>query len=118
MQEKEVERRVYVRLEARLPVSYYAIGRHPHWSMTRDISAQGMRFITEMKMTPSDTLGIQIEPTEAEESIFILAQVAWSKPCESAESQDSLSFYETGVRFIRVHPDRSALLNYSTGDSK
>ena len=107
---EESERRAYVRLQVELPVSYSVEGRPTQHSLTQDVGAQGMRFLTDSRLDPKTSISLMIRAFDPEQSISINGRVAWSRPLPLGDHPEHLIPFETGIEFIEVHPDRQTLL--------
>jgi Tfp pilus assembly protein PilZ len=72
------DRRMFARFAVELPVGYTEQNQNrKNEAQTRDISAQGICFVTEQKLPAGTSLDIQLRLPDTKDSLFTKGRVAW-----------------------------------------
>ena len=109
------ERRKFVRLGMRLNVSYRIIQtKKVGSSLTRDLSAGGVRFVAEHLLDPGTQLECFIQLPDRTEAVRFLGTVVWSRAAYSGDRMLQ-GASEVGVQFVEIEPKDQALIQqYAT----
>jgi c-di-GMP-binding flagellar brake protein YcgR len=107
------ERRKYQRIESNLPLQYKnlrKIGESPTGSLTKDLSAGGVRFRTGEFISLACRLVVEINLPTVEKPIKAISKVAWIRKVPASDS------YELGNQFLEItKEDRSHVTNFVNG---
>jgi c-di-GMP-binding flagellar brake protein YcgR len=111
MNQKESERRRYIRVGMQISVSYVVFDevRESKVSIAKDISGGGMRLPLKEKLTVGTLLELQLELLKQNKTIVLEAKVVWIKP----HPEDKDYPYEAGIEFLGIGAvQRSMISNY------
>jgi len=100
------EKRLFPRIEAKLPFRYRVIGqKHVFAARIKDISASGVGFVAEDFIAPSTDLRLEIGiPVKL---IYPVARVVWSHAIAHSDR------YRVGIEFSRInYRERCNLADY------
>jgi len=103
-----MERRKYQRLESNLPVHYRnlrKIGESPIGSLTKDISAGGIRFKTGEFISLACRLVVEIQLPALAKPIKAISKVTWIRKSSSGDQ------YELGNQFLEITKEDKALIS-------
>jgi c-di-GMP-binding flagellar brake protein YcgR len=101
--ERLTERRRFIRLKAPIPVTYTVSGSNSiHTAITKDISADGLRFESNAKdINESDMLELKLEIEDARKAVHAKGKVIWKKKL----SLEDVAPYDIGVEFTEIEED-------------
>jgi c-di-GMP-binding flagellar brake protein YcgR len=101
------ERREFLRLHARLNISYKITDtKQLGKSLSKDMSGGGVRFVAEHPLE----IGAQVDITlHLDMPVRFRGEVVWSKPVLKSDT-DPLGGTEVGVRLIEITPKELALI--------
>lgn len=108
------EQRQFVRLDARLDVTYTvlqtgAVGQ----AVTKNISGGGVCIFTERVLAPGTRLQVAMKLPEGERPVNFIAEVVWSEAYEIIGKAERRRAVETGVRFVEIAPpDQEAVMQH------
>ncbi len=105
--ENKKEKRRFRRLNASCSVKYaiMAAMHSPYDTLSKDISAGGLRILTDRNFKFGTLLEMEIA-MQNRPSLFAIGKVVWVKKPRSAGKD-----FETGVRFMNIEPaDREAIM--------
>lgn len=107
------ERRQYVRLNAKLDVSYAVLPQTSDVeSGTKDVSAGGIRFQVKESLVPGTRARFEIL-LPGRQSIPFIGEIVWSDAFKASTTLSSSASYEVGVRIIEISgADREAMKRY------
>jgi c-di-GMP-binding flagellar brake protein YcgR len=98
------ERRRFIRLEVPVEVKY-VIEEDPNQTRkqvsTKDLSCDGLRFISEQKVEDGSFLDINLTIPKANNPVHIKGKTIWSK---KLSTEDTAPF-EVGVEFVQIEED-------------
>ena len=101
------ERRQYIRLSKSLEVSYRISNQLMRFSSRSvDISMGGICLSVPQRLDPGTVFELEIRPTGVKKPIVATAKVMWLK-----ERNDAQLPFEIGIKFIRITPSDSKILN-------
>jgi c-di-GMP-binding flagellar brake protein YcgR len=108
------ERRRFVRLDTRLPVTYRVLpSDETKQSVTKDIGGGGVCVFVRDPLTPGTQLRIEIAVPDQERPIAFTGEVAWCEPYEIIGKTQRERSVEAGVRFAQIDPkDQQAIMRY------
>lgn len=110
------ERRRFVRLNARLPVTYLILpsGTRQH-STTKNLGGGGISFYAEKALRSGTHLQMALTLPDREEPAHFTAEVTSSVQYATAGKGGSRRSVEVGVRFLEIAPkDQEAVMEYVT----
>jgi c-di-GMP-binding flagellar brake protein YcgR len=102
------ERRRYQRIESNLPLQYKnlrKVGESSTGSLTRDLSAGGVRFRTSEFISLACRLVVEINLPTVNKPIKAISKVAWIKRVPSSDS------YELGNQFLEITKEDKSHIN-------
>ena len=103
------ERRQFLRLSARLKVTYRVVGStSPFSSLTSNIGGGGMSVFTVRRLMPGTILKMAIKLPRRSRLVSFTAEVIWSGALLERAGR-GLAF-ETGVRFLKLGSEDRALI--------
>ena len=104
------ERRQFIRLDARLHVSYTIAGtKQLGTALSRNISGDGMRFVAEHPLDVGARLEVIVHLSSPDMPIRFVGEVMWTKLLTNMDAA-SLGGTEVGVRFVEIAPQDAALI--------
>lgn len=108
------ERRKFVRLDTRLPVTYEVMPGSPSQpSVTKDIGGGGVCVFLKEPLKPGARLRVKIKLPDQEAAIEFTAEIAWCEQYEVIGKTRRERSIEAGVRFLEVDPaDQQALMRH------
>lgn len=115
-----LQRRQYIRLPARLPITYtiLPVKVPPVPAVTRNTGGGGVGFFTETKLEPHIVLRICVTFPGYHRSVTFTGEVVWSGKLFLNKKDDAPHEFETGVRFIDVSPDdRAFIIQFARGEA-
>ncbi len=101
------DRRIFQRLEGIVNVRYGVKGRDKHKleSLPRNIGGGGVGICLTEKLQPGTLLELEITvPDNPQKAILGSGEVLWTKPFGLIEAEQTVSLYETGIKFIDINP--------------
>lgn len=113
------ERREFVRLDARVEVSFQMLPEgEAKRSMTKNISGGGICFFSDEVLQPGTHMRGTVKLPEQQEPLNFTAEVVWSAPYEVIGGKETWRGVEIGVRFINIsREDQDALTRYVSSSS-
>ena len=101
------ERRKYVRLSIPLEINFSVEGQpnSRHQSIAKNISPNGIRFITDQNLSLGQTLDLDIKIPAKGESVPLKAKVVWAG---AAKAEKGKGAFEVGLEFIQIADDRKS----------
>ena len=107
-----MERRQFIRLDARLNVSYKIAGTQQLGkSLSKDVSGGGVRFIAEHPLDVGTRLEVIVQ---MDLPVRFVGEVMWARPATTSTAA-GFGGTEVGVRFVEIAPKDLALIKqYAT----
>lgn len=106
------ERRQSIRASSRLVVIFKNLKTGKvRRALTKDISASGMRLITEELLESGTPLDIEVKLPDRDTPMAFTAEVIWSQPVGEPRKSYQNPTAETGVKFVRIDAKDQTLLN-------
>lgn len=101
--DKLIERRKYIRLQTPIPMSYTIQDTGSvHTAVTKDISAEGLRFETRSKDIVEDAaLELKLEIYGAKNPVHAKGRVIWKKQVSLEDNAP----YDVGIEFSEIEED-------------
>jgi c-di-GMP-binding flagellar brake protein YcgR len=108
------ERRQFVRLDARLPITYRLLPSSDlQASSTKDIGGGGIRLSVSEPLTPGTPLEVTIKLPNREESITVTGVVVWCEQSDVVDKTQQARSVEAGVKFVYMNPeDQQAIMQH------
>ncbi len=95
------EKRRYIRLEMPIKIIYNAKNDNQmKESFSKDISAEGLRFIASSPINPGAEIELKISLPDATNPVHIQGKTVW---CSKTNQGDEI--YEVGVEFVKIEED-------------
>ena len=103
IKDRLVEKRRYIRLKTPIPLTYtIAAAGNTHSSITKDISADGLRFETTLKdLKESAILELRLGITNANNPVHAKGKVIW----KMQTSLEDDAPYDVGIEFTEIEED-------------
>lgn len=103
MPDRLIERRKYIRLKSPVPITFTVLDTEAvHHAVTKDISAEGLRFETNSKdLKETESLEMKLEIYGANNPVHAKGKVIWKKKLGLEDN----ALYEIGVEFIEIEED-------------
>ena len=112
VEDKEAERRRFVRFTTWLDLTYAVVGAVEAMpAMTRNVSAGGIGFFTKSRLTPGTILNLELKFPNKPQPVKFTGEVAWSGPLLLFGQDDAPRAFETGVRILKIAPDDQQFLS-------
>ncbi len=112
MKKNSEERRRLIRLEVPIELKYIVEDDPSQTRIraaTKDLSCDGLRFISEHKIDKGSMLDINLAIPSANNPVHIKGKVIWSKKI----SEDDAAPFEVGVESVRIEEDnKNTFLKY------
>lgn len=107
---ERVERRRFIRLEVPIDIQYNVLGQNLLKEVTtKDISCDGLRFVTTEPLGVDSRLRLTIWIPKARNPVHAEAKIVWAKRQASAEAEQ----YEVGVELSKIEEDnKNTFLKY------
>jgi hypothetical protein len=108
------ERRRFPRIGSRLTtfVKFLDTGKVVR-VLTEDVSAAGVRFVTEGLLEPGTTLELEMKLPDLDRPMTCRAEVVWSQVREGPRKSYEKPLAAVAVKFVEIDPKtRSLLLHY------
>lgn len=106
------ERRRFIRLEVPIELKYIADDDHSQvrrLAATKDLSCDGLRFISEYKIDNGSMLDLNLTIPGANNPVHIKGKAVWSRKVSSEDS----AFFEVGIEFVQIEEDnKNTFLKY------
>ncbi len=103
------ERRQFLRLSARMKVTYRVVGAiGPFRSLTTNVGGGGMSLFTVRRLAPGTVLKMHLKLPGRLRPVAFTAEVIWSGALLEKAGR-GLAF-ETGVRFLDLSPENRGLI--------
>ncbi len=104
------ERRKFIRLEVPLEVKFIIEkDRIRREVTTKDLSCDGLRFISEHPIKEGSSLELNLNIPDANNPVHIKGKVVWLKRLSTADS----SSFEAGIEFTHIEEDnKNTFLKY------
>ena len=99
------DRRRYPRLEKLVSVRIVAGKESDPWLSTRDVSAGGMRLLSDRPLEKGEPLDLEMLLPDGS-WLRVVSKVAWSVKLDVGSAAE----YEVGLRFVELTPDDRARL--------
>lgn len=101
MLQSSEDRRKFIRLEMPIEVDYIskASGLLKK-TISKDISAEGLRFLTNTSIEKNEDLELRLVLPEARNPVHIMGKVIWIKKFSLDENA-----FEVGIEFIKIEED-------------
>ena len=108
------ERRKFVRLDTRLPVSYQVMrGPASKGSLSSDISGGGVCLFLSEPLKPGTILSVEVTLPEQARRIAFTGEVIWCEQYEVIGKTQRERSVEAGVKFIQIEPpDQQAIMRH------
>ena len=108
------ERRRFVRLDTRLPVTYRVLpAPESTQSVTKDIGGSGICVFLSEPLRPGTRLQIDIELPDQERPLLFTGEVVWCEQYEIISKTQRERSVEAGVKFLQIAPqDQDAIMRY------
>jgi len=108
------ERRRFVRLDTRLPVTYRVLpSAKAKQSVTKDIGGGGVCVFVSELLTPGTHLQVEIAVPDQERPIAFTGEVVWCEQYEIIGKTQRERSVEAGVKFVQIDPnDQHAIMRY------
>ena len=108
------ERRRFVRLDTRLPVSYQVLPSEPRQtSISADLSGGGMCLFVNEPLKLGTPLRVTISLPDRDRPIAFTAEVVWCEAYEMIGKTQRSRSIEAGVKFLQIAPeDQQAIMRY------
>jgi c-di-GMP-binding flagellar brake protein YcgR len=104
------ERRQFIRLDARLNVSYTIAGtKQLGTSLSRDVSGGGVRFVAEHSLDVGARLEVIVHLPTPDTAIRFVGEVMWTKLVTKADAA-GFGGTEVGVRFVEITSKDATLI--------
>jgi len=105
--ERSSEKRKYMRLnvETRIDLRAYDGDKSkddivPVAAMSKNISIDGIRFISDRELTPGSKMGVEIFLEDDADPVHIHGEVVWSEKIKTRKGADAS--YESGMRLLTI----------------
>ena len=107
---KVEEKRKFIRLEVPVELKYIVKGDTAIRDVaTKDISCEGLRFVSEGELKEGSLLELSITIPNAANPVHVNGKVAWMKRV----STEDASPYEVGIEFMQIEEDnKNTFLKY------
>jgi c-di-GMP-binding flagellar brake protein YcgR len=104
------ERRKFIRLEVPVELKYIVEGDPTRKEVTtKDLSCEGLRFITEQGINEGTSLELNLIIPNASNPVHINGKVVWARKITTEDS----SPFEVGVEFVKIEEDnKNTFLRY------
>ncbi|TAN61835.1 PilZ domain-containing protein [bacterium] len=114
-----MEKRKYARVPDGARVVYKVMGvKGEHLTPALDMGSGGLRLPLQEKVKPGTLLELNISLPDDKEPFFGLVKAVWQSPA-ATQDKDGLSYYETGIEFIKVGlENRRRIVKYVTDYAK
>jgi c-di-GMP-binding flagellar brake protein YcgR len=108
------ERRRFVRLDTRLPVTYQVLpSTTPQQTKTKDIGGGGVCLFLNEPVAVGTTLQAQIKIPDQEHPVSFTGRVVWCEQYEIIGKSRRERSVEAGVEFEQIDPrDQQAIMRY------
>ena len=108
------ERRRFVRLDTRLPITYRVLPTTQAIpSATADIGGGGVCLFLNEVVKPGSQLQVDIKLPDRERSVAFTGEVVWCEQYETIGRTVRQQSIEAGVKFLLIDPkDRQAIMDY------
>ena len=105
-----MEHRQFIRLDARLNVSYTIAGtKQLGKALSKNISGGGVRFVAEHPLEVGARLEVIVHLPSPDMPIRFVGEVMWTKLVTKADAA-GFGGTEVGVRFVEIAPHDAALI--------
>lgn len=95
------EKRRFIRLEIPIKISYTSKNDNQiHEAFSKDISAEGLRFLTNSSLKKDDELEIKLNINDAKNPVHVKGKVIWIN-----ESGSDKETFEVGIEFMEIEED-------------
>ena len=111
---EDSEKRKYIRLDFKLKLNFSAEGepKKAYQAITRNISAEGLKFTSDQKLEPGSRVDFEVQLQNRKDTVHFKGEVVWSKEVPILTSVRDKT-YDIGVRFVDVDKkDKNALMLY------
>ena len=101
------DKRIFQRLEGIINVRYGVKGRDKEKieTLPRNIGGGGVSICLTEKLQPGTLLELEITvPDNPRKVILGSGEILWTRPFGLIEAEQTVSLYETGVKFIDINP--------------
>ncbi|MBN2097866.1 MAG: PilZ domain-containing protein [Candidatus Omnitrophica bacterium] len=109
-EKKPEERRKYVRFNVQTKVNFQVVPEKKESApstrvegISKNISAEGICFSSEKKLTPGSKLELEIFLPNEPEPLLLMGEVKWSEA--SGQQQTGKTLYDTGVQLFNIAPN-------------
>ena len=104
---KDKDRRIFQRLNGIVNVRYAVRGRDKRRaeSLPRNIGGGGVGICLTENLQPGTTIELEITvPDNPRKLILGVGEVLWTKPFGAIKTDQDISLFETGIKFINIDP--------------
>ncbi len=101
------DRRILQRLDGIVNIRYAVRGRDKVKAETlpRNIGGGGVGLCITEKLAPGTLMELEITvPDNPQKVIFGVGEVLWTKPFGVIQSEQNVSLFETGIKFVDIDP--------------
>jgi hypothetical protein len=111
------ERREFVRLPAKLDLSYQVVpSSDVHDALTKDTSGGGIGLFTHEQLMPGSVLKVEVKFPARKDPVRFSGQVVWCGKLLHEPADGKAPQFEAGLHFVQISPeDQAYVLQFSGG---